>query len=137
MFISDTDTQKNHILKAGFVYLLVSLFCVFFGAVYEHFSHEVYSYYMLYAFAFPLVGGALPLYALALSKSKYLPTRLVLNLYNSGIAAFTVGSIFKGVLDIYGTTNALVHVYWYLGTALCGAGFLLYLYYILAFRKKH
>ncbi|MEA4973623.1 hypothetical protein SDC9_87682 [bioreactor metagenome] len=137
MFISDTDTQKSHILKAGFVYLLVSLFCVIFGAVYEYFSHEVYSYYMLYAFAFPLAGGTLPLYALALGKSKYLPERLAWNLYNAGIAAFTVGSIFKGVLDIYGTTNALVHVYWYLGTTLCGTGFLLYLYGILAFRKKN
>lgn len=136
MFISDTDTQKNQILKVGFSYLLVSLFCVLFGAVYEHFSHEVYSYYMIYAFAFPLVCGTLPLYALALGKIKCLPGRLTLNLYNAGIAAFTVGSIFKGVLDIYGTTNALLNVYWYLGTALCGAGILLYLFRIINFKKK-
>ena len=38
------------------------------GAVYELFSHGVYSYFMLYAFLFPLAGGALPLLALSLSR---------------------------------------------------------------------
>ena len=31
-----------------------------FGAVYELFSHEVYSYYMIYAFGIPLILGVLP-----------------------------------------------------------------------------
>jgi len=126
LFISDIDTQKKYILKTGFNYLLVSLFCLLLGAVYEHFSHEVYSYYMIYAFAFPLAGGTLPMYAIALGKL-ISPKRLTLNLYNAGIAALTVGSIFKGVLDIYGTTNNLLFVYWVLGSSLCLAGILLYL----------
>lgn len=33
------------------------------GAVYEHFSFGVYSYFMIYAFAIPLAGGALPFLA--------------------------------------------------------------------------
>lgn len=42
------------------VYILaVSAFCTVFGEVYEHFSHNVYSAYMVFAFAFPLAGGAL------------------------------------------------------------------------------
>ena len=33
------------------------------GAVYEHFSFGVYSYFMIYAFSIPLAGGALPFLA--------------------------------------------------------------------------
>ncbi len=100
--------------KTGFVYLFISLFCVLFGVVYEYFSHEVYSYYMLYAFVFPLVGGVLPFFVFSFF-TKRLPGRIACNLYHSGIAALTIGSIFEGVLEIYGTTNRLVLVYWVLG----------------------
>ena len=115
MSISDTENNKLQAAKIGFVYLLVSMFCALFGAVYECFSHEVYSFYMIYAFAFPLVGGVLPFYSLFLCK-RQMPGRLVLNLYHSGIAAFTVGSFMEGVFEIYGTTNRLTSLYWYLGT---------------------
>ena len=58
--ISDTNKRWAQIAKTGFIYLLLALVLALFGAVYEVFSHGVYSYYMLYAFAFPLAGGALP-----------------------------------------------------------------------------
>ncbi len=137
MFTSDTDTQRKQISKTGFNYLLVSIFCALLGAIYEHFSHGVYSYYMIYAFALPLVGGALPMYAMARSKLKCLPGRLALNLYNAGIAAFTVGSILKGVIDIYGTANKLLIVYPCLGIAFSAAGLLVYLFSFLAFKKSN
>lgn len=105
----------------GFVYLLISLFCAVFGAVYEHFSHEVYSGFMVYAFLFPLCGGTIVFYGLSLF-GKHFPSRLAYNLYNSGIAALTVGSIFTGVLEIYGTTNRLTMVYWIAGAAFVFAG---------------
>ena len=35
-----------------------------------------------------------------------------------GIYTFAVGSIFRGILDIYGTTNALSAVYWWAGVVL-------------------
>ena len=59
MYASDIELNRKRAAKTALVYLLVSLFFVLFGAVYEIYSHEVYSYYMLYAFAFPLVGGTL------------------------------------------------------------------------------
>lgn len=40
--------------------LAATLFFAFFGAVYEAFGHGVYSYFMIYAFAFPLLMGVLP-----------------------------------------------------------------------------
>lgn len=101
-------------MGTGFVYLFISLFCILFGAVYESFSHEVYSYFMLYAFIFPLIGGTLPFFGMAFS-SMPMPNRVSQNLYHSGIAALTTGFLFKGALEIYGTTNRLVSVYWILG----------------------
>ncbi|MBR1555101.1 MAG: hypothetical protein IJ644_06895 [Oscillospiraceae bacterium] len=89
--------------------VICSVWFAFFGAVYEHFSHEVYSYYMIYAFAIPLGMGAL-LYSIMALKRIQLDD-MFLNLWNSAIATFTIGSIFKGVLDIYGTTNRMVTVY--------------------------
>lgn len=47
--------------------------------------------------------------------------------YHSGIATLTVGSIFKGVLEIYGTTNQLIVVYWIAGFGLLFIGILTYL----------
>lgn len=86
-----------------------TLFLALFGAIYETFSHGVFSFYMIYAFAFPLVLGV-TLYLVLLFVRKY-PNRVFLNLWNSAIAAFSVGSVFQGVLEIYGTTNSLSVVY--------------------------
>lgn len=123
MFISGKDHPRWRMAKTGFVYLLMTIICALFGAIYERFSHDVFSYYMIYAFAFPLVGGVLPFFSLAYSSLR-LPGRFSLNLYHSGIAAMTVGSMFQGALEIYGTTNGFVCVYWAVGTALllCGVG---------------
>lgn len=104
MYTSD-KVLKNHMLYN----LAGTLFLVLFGAVYEMFSHGVYSFFMIYAFVIPLMFGVVT-YIVMLIKGKY-PGRLFLNLWNSAIATFSVGSVFQGVLEIYGTTNALVLVY--------------------------
>jgi hypothetical protein len=111
--------------KTGFVYLFISLFCVLFGAVYECFSHQVYSYFMLYAFVFPLACGVLPFLGLAFLKWP-IPGKISCNLYHSGIAALTIGSLFKGILEIYGTTNRLVLVYWVVGFVFLFGGLISY-----------
>ncbi|MBO6040384.1 MAG: hypothetical protein J6P58_04170 [Oscillospiraceae bacterium] len=98
-----------------------ALFLAFFGAVYEHFSHGVYSYYMLYAFALPLGLGALPWCVLSLRRRRS-PCRAAAQLWDSGVLTLAVGSVFRGVLDIYGTTNRLVIVYPAVGAALLLAG---------------
>ena len=98
-----------------------ALFLALFGAVYEHFSHEVYSYYMLYAFALPLGLGALPWCVLAL-RARRRVCRGAAQLWDSGVLTLAVGSVARGVLDIYGTTNRLVIVYAPVGAALLLAG---------------
>ncbi len=123
MSASDTERDSRRMMRTGLVYMCISLLCAWFGAMYEQFSHGVFSYYMIYAFAFPLAGGALPFFLLSFRGGRT-PGRLSLHFYHSGVAALTVGSIFQGVLEIYGTTNPLTRVYWIMGWSfvLCGAG---------------
>ncbi len=122
MYASDIELNRKRAAKTALVYLLVSLFFVLFGAVYEIYSHEVYSYYMLYAFAFPLVGGTLVFNILSFLKLQKYPNAIACNLYHSGIATLTVGSVVQGVLEIYGTTNTLSDYYWYVGIVLIVIG---------------
>lgn len=116
--ISDTDANTKRAATTAFVYLLISLFLVLFGAIYEVFSHQVYSFYMLYAFVFPLAGGVLPFSGLQLFCANWHPCSFALNLYHCGIATLTVGSVVQGVLEIYGTTNILTRWYWFIGIVL-------------------
>ncbi len=190
-----TDKKKageyaHQMIRYSFIYLAAAVFCALFGAVYEIFSHGVFSFFMIYAFAFPLVLGAVPMLWMGLRTAKsaeeketpmeletdteedlwfepytpeenagiglhrvsleeessdsaeyrlnsrenspeperlfHLPGSLELNAWGSGIAALTVGSIFRGVLDIYGTTNRLVIVYPVIGGILLAAGLILF-----------
>lgn len=121
--------------KTAFVYTLLAIFCALFGGIYECFSHEVYSFFMIYAFAFPLAGGALPFFIIFLIRAKIYPCAAARNLYHSGIATLTVGSILCGVLDIYGTTNSLVQYYFYAGIALTVSGIFIYILQIGKRRK--
>ena len=110
-----SDNKNRQAVRIAGNYIATSLFCALFGAVYELFSHEVYSYSMIYAFAIPLAGGALPFLAVAMGHIGRFPGRISRSLYHAAITTFTIGSIMKGVLEIYGTTSALLPVYWIAG----------------------
>lgn len=103
--------------KIALGYLIAAALCAIIGAVYELFSYEVYSYFMLYAFAFPLCGAFLYL-IYALLPECALPGDFDRLLGHAGIATLTIGSFMTGVLEIYGTTNLLVMIYWILGGVL-------------------
>ena len=128
MFTSDIDKNRRTSQRTALVYLLASIFCALFGAVYEYFSHEVYSPYMLYAFAFPLVLGCLPFLIFSYFGEALYPPLFARQLYHSGIATLTVGSIFVGVLEIYGTTNSLSVIYFAAGVMLVAAALAVFAY---------
>lgn len=98
-------------------YLRAAALTALAGAVYEHFSFGVWSFFMVYAFAFPLLLGALPMARLARRGRDGIPapTR---GLLAAGIATLTVGSLMTGALEIYGTENPLTLLYWPVGGAL-------------------
>lgn len=244
MVTSDKKTAAEYadkLTRYSFIYLAAAIFCALFGAVYEFFSHGVFSFFMIYAFAIPLAAGTFPLLWIALRTRKHIgdedvrdddvrdddgmniydlchneveadidapylnersfdgprlnereiddsginetgidgpcldetaeaesdgsetwfmeiagnveneeaesrrripaggqeytevssaapkrmfhfPGSVELNAWGSGIAAMTMGSIFRGVLDIYGTTNKLVIVYPVVGTVMMTFG---------------
>ncbi|MBO4733352.1 MAG: hypothetical protein J5662_02625, partial [Clostridia bacterium] len=115
MFTSDINVK---FLKTSFAYFCASLFLILFGAVYEYYSHGVYSYFMIYAFAIPLVFGALVYFIRALISGGKGRLNTSDFLYCGSISVFTAGSITKGVLDIYGTENSNMKVYLILGFVL-------------------
>lgn len=108
--------------KTGIIFFGFSIFCIVFAAIYEIFSHQVYSAYMIGAFLYPLLGGSIPMAIFYKMKGAFFPNILARYGYYSGIATLTVGSIFQGVLEIYGTTNTLSAIYWYVGIGLVAFG---------------
>ena len=104
-------------MKKTIRYLFLSLFVFVFAQIYEYFSHGVYSNYMLYAFLIPFLGLCVPSFLLH-HLEKALPANSRF-LWKSGIATLTVGSIYKGVLEIYGTNGYFEFPYLFFGAALC------------------
>ncbi len=107
-------------------YAAAALGTALFAAVYECFSHQVYSGFMIFAFLFPLLGGVLPCSLLLREDRRLRPGPVGRCLYASAVAAFTAGSLFQGILEIYGTTSHLSRIYWLAGTALLLSSLLLY-----------
>lgn len=152
--ISVTKKTERKDLRTVKGYVGISSFLLLFGIIYEQFSHEVYSWYMMGAFLIPLAGGAFPAFlfnrnGLLLNKRHYVPemqncagmnhvandqtrrenkpghTSSLIGektVYRCGLATLTVGSIMKGILDIYGTTNRLINLYWIVGGILLVTG---------------
>lgn len=120
MTLFTSDNRKN-LQNNLFSQLCFCIFCALFGAVYECFSHEVYSGFMIYAFAVPLVLAVLPLAWILWRDRGSLPVLQARRLWNYGVITLTVGSLFMGVLEIYGTTNRLAAAYPAAGALLLGA----------------
>ena len=118
MFTLLTKKSDEKLDKISKIYLGISAFCIVFAAIYEYFSHEVYSAFMIFAFLIQFLGGTVVFYTIKRFATSTMPGELLVSLYNCGIATLTVGSIFQGVLEIYGTTNSLVNVYLVLGNML-------------------
>lgn len=108
MYTSDIDEGRRRVLRCAAGNLLFAAFCALFGAVYEHFSFGVYSWYMIYAFAYPLAAGIFLVFAAA---GRRRVSRLALDLISAAAVTFAVGSIAAGVVKIYGTENRLLIAY--------------------------
>ena len=121
--ISDKDRSSRTVL----VYTGITLFCGLFSVIYEYFSHNVWSGFMVWMFLIPLLGGVIPFMLVRGGSGISFPKRIPFNLYNSGIATLTVGSCLQGVLEIYGTTSDFMPVYLIAGTVLLTAGIAVYL----------
>lgn len=115
MFMSDI---RKKFLKTIVIFIMITIFTFIFNKVYGIFGHGVTSPYMTYMFLYPLVGGVL-FYGIVMlfipsivNKKKY---RFFYNIYNSGIAILTVGSLLRGVMEIAGTSSFYLIFYTLIG----------------------
>ena len=106
------STYKLNQNKAELIFYAVeSIVVLIIGAVYELFSHQVYSPFMYLMFMIPLLLGVLPnLVARILDKS-FITSKDASATYKLGILTLIFGSFLKGVLDIYGTSSVYPVLY--------------------------
>ena len=116
-------------MRRGLRYLTAAVIVAAAGAAYEYFSHGVFSPYMLFAFTIPLAAGAAPNFlAAAFGNGRRTGDSgsAAAGLQLAAVATLTAGSLMKGALDIYGTTNHLMTVYPAAGIALLAAALIAY-----------
>lgn len=92
-------------------YAVESLLALVIGAVYELFSHQVYSPFMYLMFMIPLLLGVLPNLAARLLDKSFITSKDAKATYKLGVLTLIFGSFLKGVLDIYGTSSVYPILY--------------------------
>ncbi|MBR2521653.1 MAG: hypothetical protein IKE61_00775 [Coriobacteriales bacterium] len=111
------EASRSRARTSALRYIAISVGFALFGGIYEAFSHDVFSAFMAFAFAIPLFGGVLPAVIADVCHLE-LPSKGIVTLYGAGVMMLAVGSVMRGVLDIYGTTNAKLAIYLIVGIAM-------------------
>ena len=112
MTLFTSENNKKTLFKKLIAYLGITAFIALFGFVYEQFSHNVHTFYMWFAWIWPLGFGVVPYLLLYLLPIKKVPGLISESVYNLGVALLTARSIYIGVIVIYNTTNdSMVLVY--------------------------
>lgn len=134
--ISDNGTSQIS-WKSLLPITLTTVFVFVFAKIYGIFSHGVSSAFMSYAFLLPLSLIFFPkllnlctgnrLWNGSLDTEEEEGKKLFLSslasfLWKSGVAVLTVGSLYKGVLDIYGTSGSFEWIYLVVGIVALAAG---------------
>ena len=112
----EIDSKQKKDRKCSAIYLGISAFVLLFGVIYELFSHSVRSVFMEFAFVCPFVLGVILFFIL--SFTSFSPCDAARRLWHSGVATLTVGSVFRGVIEIYGTDSPYPAVYLVTGATL-------------------
>ena len=120
-----SEIKRTNYLKIMRNYLIISALVGVFSAAYECFSHEVYSLTMILAFSPSLFLGAAPAALLHLLGDEV--SSAGRRIFRLGTACLTVGMIFNGVIEIYGTDSPLTKYYFIAASALFVTGFSLIL----------
>jgi hypothetical protein len=98
-------------------YLAVAALCVIVDNIYALYGHGVRSSAMDFMFLYPLLGGFiikfLSLHVHGDDSQGW--KRIGVNLYNSGIAALTCGSLLRGIVEIAGTDSVYINYFFVAG----------------------
>ena len=109
------NPTKFDIKLSRMIYISITIFVLVFSLIYEYFSHNVFSLYMIGAFVIPLCGMIITEIFYRLGRKNKGTPRIIFQMIAGGVAWLTLGSIFEGVLEIYGTTNQKIVIFWILG----------------------
>jgi hypothetical protein len=113
----------------------LAVFCVVFTLIYEQFSHGATSSHMRCMFLMPLVGCALPALLCLLTPLHRFVCRPAFNLWNSGLAVWAVGCLFRGIVNISGRFTDLDRIYWILGWIFLAAAVVWELIHLVILRR--
>ena len=106
---ADRTAASPH-LRIAAHYLIAGAGCALFAFIYAQFSHGVYSPFMTYLFAIPLLGGALVALGLHAFKARPLP-RTCRQAWALMLASLCLASCLRGIFEIAGTSSPLLIVY--------------------------
>jgi len=139
LFISDIKIKNKppNLGKTIAVYLLLALLAIAINLIYGFFSHGVHSAAMTGMFLYPLLGGALGYFLIArytASITRFVVYRIGYNSYNSGLAALTMGSFLKGILEIAGTNSPYCLIFTIIGWLAIALGLAVFAFLTV---KKH
>ena len=114
------EPTRRRMLRAAVAGGVLALLCMVFTAIYEQFSHGAVSAHMRCMFLMPLIGCALPCLIGFLTPLHRFVGRAAFNLWNSGLAVWTVGCLFRGIVNISGRFTGLDSIYWVCGWIFLG-----------------
>ena len=110
------SSAQNPAARSAKRYALAAFGCAVFSAIYEYFSHEVYSPWMVGLCAVPLLTGSLP--AMAITQTRVHIGWVASQLWACAVLTLTLGCCFAGVLEIYGTTSPWLPLFFVVSAAL-------------------
>ncbi|HEM6088439.1 TPA: hypothetical protein U2B88_000442 [Streptococcus suis] len=111
---SVTNQTSGRTARTFITYLATTTFLFIFSRIYESLSYGEVSVFMHYMFCVTLVGGGLLLGLLTIKPNL---SRLAFNLWNSGVATITAGSLLRGIINLSGRSTTLDQPYWFVGAS--------------------
>jgi len=114
--------MSNSVKKPLYIYIAITITCGLFSFIYEHFSHNVYSNFIVYLFVIPLVLGVVPQLVALIYPKLAVGGSWQKTMHNFAIATLTAGAILQGIVEIYGTSTTFTRYYFEIGVALLALG---------------
>lgn len=112
------DPQKRRMKRTAVTGGLLGLLCGVFTVIYEQFSHGAFSVHMRCMLLFPLVGCGLWGLICYLTPLWSCVDRWAFNFWNTAMATFTLGCLFRGIVNISGRFTKTDRVYLIVGLLL-------------------
>lgn len=128
--------SRRRMKRTAITGVSLTVLCVVFTAIYEHFSHGAASPHMRSMFLMPLVGVALPALIGFLTPLHRFVGRLAFNLWNSAMTTWVVGCLFRGIVNISGRHTSLDLPYWVVGWVFIGLALIAESLYVIKLKNS-